>query len=55
MKVGDLVKRKRTGTLHLVLSESIIEMGFPGYIHLSGVPRGQVFSPDEVEVISASR
>jgi len=55
VKVGDLVKRKRTGTLHLVLSPCTAEMGFPGYIHLSGVPRGQVFSPDELELISASR
>jgi hypothetical protein len=49
VQVGDLVKRKRTGTLHLVLSKS------SAFIHLSGIPSGQVFSPDEVEVISASR
>ena len=49
MQVGDLVRHKGTGTLHLVLSNS------PWFIYLSGFPSNQVFGPDEVEVISASR
>ena len=49
MKVGDLVRRKSTGTLHIVLSDS------PWFIYLSGFPLNQVFSRRDVEVISASR
>ena len=48
MKVGDLVKYIETGTLHLVLTNSKF------FIYLSGFPDNQVFSPDDVEIISES-